>query len=147
MANTGPANDGSISTVPSSNGFSALLSAYRSTGGTARGADLARLLEHYRPCDFVSLSRLIALGALFGFEWRATLWIPMFQFDLRDLSMKEAPRQVLQELGRNFDDWTRAAWFVTRSSWLGGQRPVDLLTSRLPEVLDAARADRFVING
>jgi hypothetical protein len=143
MTPAGPAPDESISDLPSSHGFSALLSAYRSTGGTARGDDLARLLEDYRLGDFVSLAKLIASNAVFGFPWRATLWIPMFQFDLRDLSMKEGPRQVLQELGCDFDGWARAVWFVMRHARLGGRRPVDLLKADLSDVLDVARADRF----
>lgn len=33
------------------------------------------------------------------------------------------------------------------NSYLGGHRPVGLLESNLPAVLDAARADRFIAVG
>lgn len=129
---------------PSSAGFAALLSAYRSSGGTARGDDLARLLADHHRGDYVSLARLIVAGDVFGFEWRQTLWIPMFQFDARDLAIKQGARQVLAELTADFDGWALAAWFANGNTWLGGHRPVDLLDRDLPAVLDAARADRFV---
>jgi len=145
-----PAPSGPGETIgdkPSSQGFGALLAAYRSTGGTARGDDLARLLEDHFLGDFVSLAKLIASDKVFGFTWRDTFWIPMFQFDLVDLSVKGAARQVLAELGGDFDGWARAAWFVAPNPWLNGRRPVDLLKSNLLGVLDAARADRFVASG
>ena len=133
-----------IGELPTSRGFAALLAAYRATGGTARGDDVARLLEDHRVGDFVSLAKLIAGGRVFGFEWRHTLWIPMFQFDLADLSIKPAAGQVLHALGAEFDEWSRAAWFAQPNAWLKGRSPVDLFANRLPDVLEAARSDRFI---
>ena len=149
MALALPADDrpNPIDPRPSSAGFAALLTAFRASGGTARGDDLARLLEDRQCGDFVSLAKLIAAREVFGFEWRQALWIPMFQFELRDLSIKPGAQQVLVELGRTCDGWTIAAWFVRTNSWLGGRSPVDLLDSDLSEVLDAARADRFIAAG
>lgn len=138
-----PAIDGR----PCSAGFAALLGAYRSSGGSTRGDDLARLLEDRQRSDGVSLARLIECGAAFGFEWRETLWIPMFQFDSRDLAVKSGVRQALVELSADFDGWELAAWFASGNTWLGGHRPVDLMESDLPAVLGAARADRFVAAG
>jgi len=132
---------------PSSAGFAALLGVYRSSGGSARGDDLARLLEEHHRGDYVSLARLIGTGAVFGFEWRQTLWIPMFQFDPRDLAVKPGLRQTSWSLAADFDGWALAAWFASGNTWLGGHRPLDLLESDLPAVLDAARADRFIAAG
>ncbi|HEX7441459.1 MAG TPA: hypothetical protein VF319_15325 [Caldimonas sp.] len=120
---------------------------YRATGGTARGDDLARLLEDHPRGSFVSLARLIASGEVFGFERQHTFWVPMFQFELRDLSIKEGLRQVLAELVTVFDGWALALWFVRPNSSLKDGRPVDLLDSNLAAVLDAARTDRFVAAG
>ena len=136
-----------ISALPSSGGFAALLAAYRTTGGTARGEDLARLLQDRLQGGCASLAKLIASGLVFGFEWRRTLWIPMFQFDLRDLSVTAEPRQVLDELADKFDGWALAAWFAQGNAWLDGRRPVDVLNVDLPMVLNAARADRFMATG
>lgn len=143
----GPAHDETIDELPSSRGFAALLATFRATGGTAKGDDLARLLEDHGIGDFVGLARLIAADDVFGFEWRGTLWIPMFQFELRDLSIKPAARAVLAELGAEFDGWARAAWFAQPNCWLHDRAPVNLLDTDLAEVLGAARTDRFIAAG
>jgi hypothetical protein len=132
---------------PTSRGFAALLAAYRATGGTARGDDVARLLEDHGRADFIGLARLIAAGRVFGFEWRRTLWIPMFQFEVRDLSIKPAAERVVKELGSTFDGWACAAWFATPNSWLDRRAPVDLVDTQLRDVLGAARTDRFIAVG
>ena len=132
---------------PTHGGFTALLAAFRASGGTARGDDVARLLEDHGLGDFIGLAKLIASGEVFGFEWRSELWIPMFQFELRDLSVQPATRQVLSALGSGFKGWSRAAWFARPNSCLNFLAPVDLLATRLPDVLDAARTDRFIAVG
>lgn len=127
--------------------FGAIRRAYQALGGLARGDDLAGLLEDRSRGDFVSLARLIVDGEIFAFEWRDTYWIPMFQLDLADLSVKRGLRQVLLELAGGYDSWRLAAWFVEPNEWLACQRPVDLMDTNLSEVLQAARADRFVAAG
>lgn len=139
--------DESIDAVPSDRDFLAMRAAYLATGGTARGDDLARLLEDRRRGDGVSLARLIVAGEVFGFEWHRLFWVPMFQFELRDLSLKPGPRQVLAELASEFDGWTLAIWFSEANCWLNERRPVDVLDSNLAAVLGAARTDRFIAAG
>ena len=136
-----------ISRTPSSRGFNALLAAYQETGGTACGEDLADLLTDRKRGDLASLARKIVSGEVFSFEWRHCFWVPMFQFELHDLSLKKGPSKVLAELVKVFDPWTTAAWFAEPNSWLKRQRPVDLLDCNLAAVFEAARADRFVANG
>ena len=60
--------------------FAAMRSAYHATGGFARGDDLARVLEDFGRGNLATLGRMVVAGEVFGFEWRHTLWIPMFQF-------------------------------------------------------------------
>lgn len=127
--------------------FSALRAEYGTSGGIVKGDDLARLFADRRVGDYVSLARHVGKGEVFGFEWQHALWIPMFQFDLDDLSVREQPRQVRVELEGHFAGWDVADWFVQRNVWLGRRRPVDLLSSDLPAVLQAARADRFIAAG
>lgn len=136
-----------IGNLPSSQGFAALLAAYRASGGTARGNDVARLLQEYQIGTFVSLAKLIAADEVFTFEWRSTLWIPMFQFEPGNLSTKRAAQLVLAELGSMFNGWERATWFARPNSWLNSRRPVDLIDTELAEVSAAARADRFIAVG
>jgi hypothetical protein len=127
--------------------FVALCAALRATGGLARGDELARWLEDRQRGDFVGLARLIAAGDVFSVAWQHSHWVPMFQFDLGDLSLRPAPRRVLAELPNKLDGWAIAAWFADPNPWLDKRRPVDLLEINLPAVLQAARADRFVATG
>lgn len=127
--------------------FAMLQAAYRSTGGIAHGDDLARLLADH-PCgDFVSLARLIISGEIFGFERHETFWVPMFQFDLRDLSIRGVLQKVFDSLPAKIDGWILAVWFAQRNHGLNHSRPVDLLDSNLPAVMEAARADFIVAAG
>ena len=146
-APTSPTLDTLIGDAPTAGGFAALLAAYRPTGGTARGDDVARLLDDHRLGDFEGLARMLASSEVFGFEWLSTLWIPMFQFELRDLSIKPGAQLVMAELGTSFDGWARAAWFALPNSWLNDRRPVDLMATELHEVLGVARIDRFIATG
>lgn len=136
-----------ISGIPGEHDFRSLCVAFRATGGTARGDDLVRLLEDQRCGDFVTLAKLIVSNKVFAFNWRNTLWVPMFQFELRDLSVKHGHRKVLAELFPVFNGWTLAAWFARPNSWLDDRRPVDMLDSNLAAVLEAARVDRFIAKG
>ena len=127
--------------------FFAVQEAFRGKGGLARADDLARLLEDCRHVDFIGLAKLMVSGAIFSFEWGGAHWVPMFQFNLADLTVKPAARSVVTELNTTFDGWSLAEWFTQPNDWLAGRTPVDLIDSDLPVVLDAARADRFIANG
>lgn len=127
---------------PSSRGFVALLVAFRASGGTAHGDDLARLLEDRYCGDFSTLARLISTHAMFGFAWRGAFWVPMFQFDLRDLSLTRGAAPVVAKLAEAFDGWALAGWFAWPNPSLGGWRPVDVLDATPATVLSAARVAR-----
>ena len=125
-------------------GFDALCAAYQGFGGIARADDLARLMEDQRHAYFVSLEKLVALGVVFGFEWQQAFWVPMFQFEPRDLSVKRAPRQVLAELSSGFDGWKLATWLVRPCPTLNACPPIERLDADVPGVLSAIRADRSI---
>lgn len=121
-----------------------MCAAFRATGGVVCGDDVAARMRQHERGDYVALARLIVSGAVFGFEWRHTYWIPMFQFDLQDLSVRPGPQRVARVLATEFDGWTQALWFAEPNAGLNRCRPVDLLASSLPEVIDAARSDRLI---
>lgn len=127
---------------PNAAEFMEMRQAYRATGGLARGDDIARLLDDHHRGNFISLARLIAGGEVFGFEWRGTFWIPVFQFDLGSLTVKPGPRSVLREVGHGWDGWSLATWYAQANDSLDGRRPVDLIDSNLRAVREAARAAR-----
>ena len=133
---------------PSGRGFIALLEAFRATGGTAPGEIVARLLGEHQTGTAVNLAKLIDTGQVFGFEWRSSLWIPMFQFNADDLALHAGAQHVRAVLPQLWTDWAMAAWFAAANAHLEGQRPVDRLDWDLDAVLQAAGApatvDEFV---
>ncbi len=130
--------------LPTARAIVAMRQAYRATGGLASGDDVARMLEDRHCGDFVRLARLIVSGELFGFDWGGTFWVPMFQFNLRDLSIKDSAQRVQAQLPAACDGWMRAVWFARPHADLYDRPPVDLLEIDLPAVLAAARAERFI---
>jgi hypothetical protein len=114
---------------------------------SARDCAFIALQNAYRPHG--GLSRLHGLNAggcvqadgLFGFRWYDAVWVPRFQFASPGHALADGPQRVVAELGRSFDGWALAGWFVAPNSWLAS-RPIECLDSRLPDVLEAARADR-----
>jgi hypothetical protein len=113
--------------TPCGSSFVALLEAFRATGGTAPGDIVGRLLEEHQVGNAVSLATLIYTGQVFGFEWRASLWIPVFQFDADDLRLKAAPQRVRAALPPVWSGWAVAAWFATPNAELDGCCPADRL--------------------
>lgn len=121
-----------------------LVAACRGAGGLVRGDDLAQLLEDRGDGNIVALARQIVAGEVIAFEWHGCVWIPLFQFEAEGLGVRRSLQPVLAELGPHYDGAGLAAWFVEPNGWLDEARPIDLLESRPAEVLQAARADRFV---
>ncbi len=134
----------SLDAFPSSRGFVSMLVAYRSSGGTLSSQELAPLLADHQPSESISLAHLIAKRRIFGFTWRNTFWVPMFQFELRSLTIRPQSHLVLMELAKSFDEWSIATWFTCPNTWLDNKKPMELLDSDFSAVYDAARTDRFV---
>lgn len=128
-------------------GFDAMICAYQSCGGTSRADDVVLLMEQANEGNFVNVAKRIVSREIFSFEWQSHLWIPMFQFEMRDMSIKQDVRKIMNELSGVLDSWTLAAWFVQPNAWLQGGRPVDLIGVNMHDVLAAARADRFIAAG
>ena len=136
-----------MTTVSSRLAFDAMVDVYKTCGGTARADDLAMLLEQRRVGDFVSVARQIVSRDIFSFEWQNHIWVPMFQFNPVDMSVKQEVRRVAHELAAVLDNWTLSQWFIEPNAWLNGKRPVHLMDNQFSSVLGAARADRFVAEG
>jgi hypothetical protein len=126
--------------VHSGRRFIALLEAFRATGGTAPGEIVARLLEEHQVGNVVSLAKLIHMGQAFGFEWRNSLWIPMFQFDANDLGLKAGAQHVRAELPSMWSGWQVATWFAAPNTRLDGHSPAARLDSDLDAVVHAAQS-------
>jgi hypothetical protein len=130
-----------IEDPPSVRGFVAMLEAFRATGGTAPAEVLCRMLEELHGCSADELAELLRAGQVFGFEWRGSLWIPMFQFELESLEVKRGPQQVRAELPIQWVGWTLAGWFACAHTLLDEQRPVDMLDTSPSAVMYAAQLE------
>lgn len=127
--------------------FMAMLRTFRNTGGVARGDEVVDMLQAAHSFDVAHLARAIVNREILSFEWRDELWLPLFQFDLKDMTLREAPRRVAAELACAFDGWALALWFATPNAWLAGRIPVEVIGDYPADVFHAARADRFVAMG
>ena len=129
-------------TLPNSSGFVAMLLAYRPSGGMVNGEELGQLLVNYQQSSAVGLADLLTSHQIFGFAWRNIFWIPMFQFELRNLTIRPESRLILVDLAKSFDEWGTATWFVQPNSCLDDQKPIDLFDSDFSSVLEAARSEK-----
>lgn len=129
------------------NSFDAMIAAYTNCGGTARADDLALLLDEQHKGSFVNLAKRLVSGDVFSFQWQDHFWVPMFQFNRHDMSVKLEVHRVVRELNGVLDSWTLAWWFARPNAWLKGRRPVDLVDRQFSDVLGAARADRLLAAG
>jgi hypothetical protein len=116
--------------------------AYRRLGGMADRRDLVRWMVDCGAGDAATLAGLLADRRVFGFAAGAHDWLPMFQFDLTDLSTRPAPASVAAALGDAFDGWRLAQWFALPHPGLDGRRPVDLLQGDPLRVIAVAAGDR-----
>ena len=129
---------------PNTRDFEAMLEAYLWSGGIARHQEVTVRLEEDGNGGPSNLGKLIESHAVFAFEWRGSLWLPMFQFKQPEMYVKPQARKVLAELAGVFDGWSMAVWYLQQNSWLEDRRPVDLLDKQPAAVLLAARGDRFI---
>jgi len=132
---------------PDQDNFAALALAYQSSGGIFRAEDLVRLAALGDGKDRAKLIGSITSGQILSFQWRQSYWVPIFQFEIGGTVQKNSARQVILELDDTFDDWEKVVWFVQPNVWLAGAKPLELIERQLPEVMHAARADRFVAAG
>ena len=139
-----PVPDHDIGDAPSETGVAAMRKAFAPSGGLVRADDLVQRMRERKRGDYVALARMIARGEVCVCEWQCILWLPMFQFDPLDLSVRQSARMAIDELGNEFKHWALTAWFARPNAWLADRRPVDVLQRNSLAVLEAACADRYI---
>lgn len=127
--------------------FVTMLNAYRGSGGLARADEVVALLERRGRPGVSALARWIVERSVISFEWQAQTWLPWFQFAHPQQVPEPSLGAVLAELATVYDGWDLAHWFVRPNSALAERRPVEALARDPAGVLQAARADRFVVRG
>jgi hypothetical protein len=124
--------------------FVDLLNAFRRSGGLARVPEVAARFHSCSAHDVSPLAGWINKREVISFEWQSMLWMPLFQFNPSSLTLRAGLKAVLAELVGIDDDWELATWFAQPNPWLADCTPADTLAVAAPEVLSAARAERFV---
>lgn len=126
--------------------FVAMLNAFRSSGGLVREELVFAMFRRRCGLDADALANRIAERQVIGFEWQSRTWLPMFQFNLFDMTRPPALGQIFAELIPVYDPWALANWFAQPNLWLEDRVPADALERDPCSVLHAARADRFIAN-
>lgn len=127
--------------------FGELLGSYRESGGLACADNVLALLEGEVEQGLSMLARWIALRQVISFEWQGQTWLPLFQFDRRDMSIHPELAPIVAELCGVYDAWELAHWFARPNTTLDGLTPAEAFEDDAASVLQAARTDRFVIEG
>lgn len=120
---------------------------YSRRGGLLSGEEVSLLMRRHTAQPVSQLARWIVLSNIISLDNQGQTWIPLFQFEQDDMSIKPTVSAVLAELAPLLDGNELAVWFASANDWLAGASPLDTIEVDFPAVLKAARADRFVIRG
>ncbi len=127
--------------------FAMMTRCYRERGGLLTCDEVARLVGEHAGQSTSRVAHWIVDRSVVSLSWRAQIWLPLFQFESCDMSLRPGAERVVRELAPVFDDWDLAVWFTNPNGWLDEAMPLEVLAYDLAAVLDAARADRFVVKG
>lgn len=134
-------------THPDASAEGALERAFQSTGGVATAEEIALLLRRHCEQPLSQLARWIVGRRIVNFERAGQTLVPLFQFDLEDMSIRPDVSATLDELAPALDAEELARWFATPNTWLAGEAPVVRIARDPSAVIHAARDDRFVSTG
>lgn len=126
------------------NEFLQMLDGFRSSGGLARMREVVDLCEGRGGPDIAVLSACLARREIICFEWHSEGWLPLFQFNPLDMAIRPQIQPVASELSCIYAAWDLALWFSQPNPWLADRAPADALLSDTANVLQAARAGRFI---
>ena len=124
--------------------FTDLLNGFRRSGGLARGSEVAMRAAGRRLDGMVWLEGCLQRRMLIALDWHWGLWLPLFQFDPSDMSLREEVQRPCAELSGVMDGWEMAQWFVRPQCLLQHRSPLALLDTEPGLVLDAARREHFL---
>lgn len=106
------------------------------------GREYGRLNGNPAPANAAAVaSRWKKQSELFAIPYKSRDWYPKYAFGL-EFRPLPVVRKILAQLS-GLDPWSVAAWFDSTSSFLGGQRPREVIAQDGLRVLAAAR-DRLV---
>jgi len=120
---------------------------FAASGGVATGTEVADRLRDAIRQPVSVLAHWIVDRQVIAFSCGAGLWLPLFQFDFAQGSVRGGVAPAISELAAVMTDSELAHWFVQPNGWLMGAVPAEKLLSNVEAVLAAARADRYVAKG
>ena len=124
-----------------------LLHAFRPGGGIASADEVTNLLRRRTDQPISVLARWIVDHQALSFRWQSLTMLPLFQFDLSTMTLRQPVSEVNRELLPALGGWDVALWFARPNAWLGDVPPVEAIATDARAVYDAARADRFLARG
>lgn len=127
--------------------FIAMLNGYRRSGGLAQAKEVASMCHRSGTGSLGLLADGIVKRHLISIDWQSRIWLPLFQFNRPEMSLREGLRDVLAELVVACSAWDIAYWFSQPNPWLFHGAPADMLARSVQDVVHAARAERYVAEG
>jgi hypothetical protein len=120
---------------------------FEDDGGIAAGDELVDLMRQYWPEPTSTVARWIVRREVVAFPWGDHMILPLFQFDLPQVTLRPEVAAVVEELSGAFDEWEMAAWFSLPNCLLGEEAPARRIKRDPGGVLAVARVDRFIVKG
>ena len=117
---------------------------FRDNGGIASADEVIAMLGRHTDQPISMLARWIVDREVLSFDWQARKVLPLFQFEMRALTLRPPVIDVIRELLPVLNDWELAFWFARPNGWLDGAAPVETIDLNARAVYDAARADRYL---
>jgi hypothetical protein len=127
--------------------FAFLADGYACHGGLIDGDSLAGRMRAVHGQPLSTLARWIVAREVVCATRHGATWLPLFQWDLATWAPRPVVRRIVRELRSVLDDEELAVWFIRPNGFLAERPPVARIDEAPDEVLEAARADRFVIAG
>jgi len=121
-----------------------MTAAFERSGGLASLNFVEKLMYRHSGKRLIDSSGHDPRRRILSYPWKAQTLVPLFQFDMADMSRRIEVDAVICELADIFDDWSLALWFAQPNCWLQDCAPVDVIRWDHDAVFNAARADRFV---
>jgi hypothetical protein len=125
----------------------AMLQTYRRAGGLVSWDRAVLLLGRHCEQPIARLARWIVARQVVSLVWHSQALVPLFQFELSDMSRRPGVSEVVAELAGAFDGQELAEWFARPNCWLRDAAPVEVIATQQAAVLQAARADRYIAKG
>ncbi|MDM0022283.1 hypothetical protein [Variovorax saccharolyticus] len=121
--------------------------AFRASGGIVSADEVVSMLNRHTDQPISQLARWIVDHRVLSFQWRSGTKLPLFQFDLPSMVPRSRVVAVISELVPALSDWEVCLWLVTPNAWLAEAKPFEELDQNASAVIDAARAERYLLRG